>query len=60
MTATVNACVPPARTLAVAGDTVTAIPAVTVTNDVPGRPASRTEAAVTVTVAGDGTLAGAV
>jgi hypothetical protein len=61
LTATVIACVPiPAWTFALAGDTDTVMGAVIVTVAEADRVGSEAETAVTVTLAGDGTLAGAV
>jgi hypothetical protein len=56
-----NCCVPdPAVTLVIDGEMLIATALVTVTAADPDRVGSAAETAVTVTVAGDGTLAGAV
>jgi hypothetical protein len=61
LTATVSASVPtPACTLALAGETVTATDDVTVSVADPDRIGSCADTAVIVTVAGAGTVAGAV
>jgi hypothetical protein len=60
VTVAVNCCVALTRTLGAAGATETATGGVTVTVAVADFVASATEAAVTVTNAGDGTAGGAV
>ena len=60
MTVAINCCVPPEGAVAEGGDTDTAIRGVTVMVDEPALVMSAAEVAVRVTIAGLGTVAGAV